>query len=166
MTELAAQLAIFSRFHTTGMLIPNWTPKDWWEADIAKILPSGRWHEIEIKLSKADFEADCKKQERVRHFRIPANPANKHDRLAAGDPRGPNQFYFALSESVAEKVTVPDWAGVYVVGTYENLGYLRIVRKAPVLHKEPFQFKAPEQNVFYYRMWAHLQKLERARKAA
>jgi hypothetical protein len=148
------------------MLIPNWTPKDWWEADIAKILPSGRWHEIEIKISKADFQADAKKCERIPSFKIAVPNPTKHERLAAGDTKGPNQFYFALTESVAEQVKVPDWAGLYVVGEYNNNRYVRIEKKAPVLHKGPFQFQAPEGNVFYYRMWAHLQKLERARKAA
>ena len=166
MTELSAQLAIYWRFHTAGMLIPNWTPPGWWEADIAKILPSGRWHEIEIKLSKADFEADARKCERIPSFNMAVANPTKHERLAAGDTSGPNQFYFALSEELAEKVTVPDWAGLYVIGVYNNNRYLRIEKKAPVLHKHPFRFKAPEQNVFYYRMWAHLQKLERARKAA
>ncbi len=166
MTELSAQLAIYSRFQATGMLIPNWTPPGWWEADIAKILPSGRWHEIEIKLSKADFEADAKKCERIPSFRMAVPNPTKHERLAAGDVKGPNQFYFALSESVAEQVKVPDWAGLYVVGIYNNNRYLRIEKKAPILHKEPIHFKAPEQNVFYWRMWAHLQKLDRARKAA
>lgn len=165
MTERSVQLGIFRRF-TSGILIPNWQPPNWWECDVARIMPSGRWHEYEIKLTKADFLADQKKSQerghgRERHSKI------KHLSLAFGETTGPNCFWYVLPQSVADVVQIPDWAGV-VIATPDSKGvtWVSEAKKAPLLHKEPFQFKAPEQNVFYYRMWAHLQKLERARKAA
>lgn len=160
LSERSIQLAIFRRLRS-GTFIPNWTPPQWWEADVARILPSGRWHEFEIKLSKADFLADVKKMSECGHRWNPErwHSKVKHLCLASGAAEGPNCFYYAMPENLAERVELPAWAGLVIAQEWNGRTYASVERKAPTLHKNKFAFSPPEQNVFYWRMWSALERI-------
>lgn len=159
MNERKIQLAIYWRFNS-GILIPNWTPPKWWECDVARIMPSGRWHEYEIKLSKSDFLADRNKLAthglgRDKHSKI------KHLELYAASEKGPNNFWYVMPESVADQVEIPQFAGLILVHEYQNRICINVKKDAPLLHKAKADFAVPERNVFYYRMWGGIEKLVR-----
>jgi hypothetical protein len=159
MNERTAQLGIYHRYMSSGMWIPNWCPPNWWEADLARIMPSGRWHEVEIKLTVGDFNADRRKGQQPyvrglygKHTRV------KHLELRAGDERGPNQFYYAMPDKVAASVELPPFAGLITLRDYGSRCRATIKVKAPILHTLPMQFTPPEKNVFYYRMWSAIER--------
>ena len=157
MTERQIQVAIYRRF-TSGILIPNWTPPKWWECDVARIMPSGRWHEYEIKLSKADFLADQRKLT-TRGFGRNKFSEIKHLELDAASEKGPNNFWYVMPESVADQVDIPKFAGLVIAGEHNGRTYVNVRKEAPLLHKAKAEFPVPEQNVFYYRMWSNMERL-------
>lgn len=162
MTERQVQLAIFRRFQS-GTLIPNWTPPKWWECDVARIMPSGRWHEYEIKLTKADFLNDAKKFKKEGRW-LEQHSRGKHLSLALADPECPNCFWYVMPREVAETVEIPHWAGLVTVNEHEGRIHLHQKKKAPLIHKAEFTFSVPEKNVFYWRMWTGIEKLVREKR--
>lgn len=169
MTEKTIQLGLFNYFKGPEVVIPNWAAPSWWEADVARLMPSGRWSEVEIKLTRADFNADSKKMDEVRtrgkggegwHSRV------KHFELAEGDTRGPNQFYFAMPPELAATVEVPPWAGLYIARPWGKRVIITLEKKAPLLHLDKFTFMVPDRNVFYWRMWSEIQKVDTMRQKA
>lgn len=163
MNEREIQVAIYRRFNA-GIHIPNWTPPKWWECDVARIMPSGRWHEYEIKISKSDFLADQKKVSESgwgmgRHSKI------KHLELHRGAKEGPNHFWYVLPESVAAEVELPSFAGLIIASKFNGRIFVNQKKAAPVLHKEKAAFPVPEMNVFYYRMWTGMERLVNHRAA-
>jgi hypothetical protein len=169
MTERAIQIGLFNEYQGNSMLIPNWTAPNWWEADVARIMPSGRWTEIEIKLTKGDFQADARKLDTREARWVAGRPGPgshsrvKHLELPAGESKGPNQFYFAMPEALAAKVDIPVWAGLLVARQWGKRVLIHLDKKAPELHREKFTFALPEKNVFYWRMWKALERLEEAK---
>lgn len=78
--------------------------------------------EVEIKVSKWDYQNDFLKKE-------------KHDRLASASciSRIPNMFYYALPERLINYFDVPDYAGLYEIGKDGNV---RMKKTARILHHE------------------------------
>jgi hypothetical protein len=133
------------------MVMPNYTPPGWWEADVWAMYASGTATEFEIKVTAADFRNDFKK---VPHYRS-CRTAGKHARLQLGDTAGPNRFFFVLPAPVFEKVKdeIPEYAGVLTVAN-PNVPVLQEAKKACWLHREKREHDIRRLRIScYYRMW-------------
>ena len=77
--------------------------------------------EIEVKISKSDFLADFRKDDRHRRIR---------------DELGPNEFYFAVPPEMAAyaKERIPDYCGLLTI--YGRSLLLNTVVKAPRIHND------------------------------
>jgi hypothetical protein len=104
------------------LLVPNFTPPHWWEADLFRITRDAMTIEYEVKLSLADYNADRRK-------------AEKHARLMARDAGCPNRFIYVVPADIAHQIHPPHWAGLMTVTEgCRTLGF-EVIRKAPRLHK-------------------------------
>lgn len=108
------------------------------ECDFVGVRKSGFIDEFEIKLSRADFKADFKKETLTVRLDdgdiFSANATRnmaKHDALPLGLTRA-NYFYFAVPDGLVLESEVPKHCGlIYFTPT----GCPRVVREAPKLHK-------------------------------
>lgn len=94
-----------------------------WESDFFAISKSGYSIEVEVKVSKSDFNADFKKEV--------IKEVLKHDLLT--DEKyfeKPNKFYFAFPEGLINYDEIPFQYGIIEIGKS-----IKIVRKAKMLHK-------------------------------
>ena len=168
--EKEIQQKIYNWYGDTSMLIiPNFTPADWWECDIFRVLKSGYTHEYEIKLSKKDYMADFKKQVTVAEW-VKEPPIYKHNLLKRKCDASPNRFSFVFgSVQLLDSVEVPDYAGILVLkeipaltfsGEKETYFALRNIRNAPLLHKKKIEDKVIKQmnKSLYYRFWTERAK--------
>ena len=107
-----------------------------WEADILVVDQEGCSHEIEIKMSKADFKNDFKKsyinQQTGQKFL-------KHDKIVCGDYVC-NQFSFLLPMGMIEAETIPNHCGI--IEFYHNPDSWETeffeVRKPKKIHEESY----------------------------
>lgn len=115
-----------------------------WESDVIRVLKSGYWHEYEIKLSVADYQADFRKKT------IGWNPKSprKHDFYQSGEdldgrlfgygsrslvPR-PATFHFVTPVGLLDGVDIPDHCGLIEVQRSDRPSErVRVVKKAPRL---------------------------------
>lgn len=125
---------------------------------------SGYIDEIEIKMVKSDFKADFNKTVMVRgdfvvgESWVPSKHANKHEMLQEG--RLPtNRFSFLMPEELAEKVEIPDYAGLYVYT--ERTDRIKHVKRAKLLHKnkisDSLKYKTARKMAFRY--WREIGKI-------
>jgi hypothetical protein len=120
-----------------NLTLPNYKPAGWWECDVFELTDAGYFREFEVKISRADFKIDQDKS-RIDWSKVKApGPAAawprlvKHDLLAAGDPRGPAQFWFVTPPGLISTAELPAWAGWFEL----DAGLIpRERRKAPRLH--------------------------------
>lgn len=143
----------------SDLIIPRYTPRNWWECDVWRLTKSQYVDEFEIKLSVSDFKADAEKekswapqwQEDVMRFQ-PRPPRNKHEILATTE-EGPNRFWFVVPESLLEKIEVPAWAGVMI---FSGSGHPWIKRQAPKRHTRKWDGnRAKLLETFYHRYCNH-----------
>jgi hypothetical protein len=135
-------------------------------------------HEYEIKISKSDFRADSGKTEKHQIIETGFRELNNYERgviescekygenipryikIAENNKvpgRRPNYFWYVCPTEITD--TVPVYAGLI-----HCKPYLKIVKPAPLLHKEKIT-TAMEKKIlasFYHRYW----KIRRERKAA
>lgn len=99
------------------------------EADIFCIKPSLFTAEYEVKLTKADFFNDAKKQ-----VIYEGMSEQKHSLLENGKLK-PNYFTYIIKEGIVDISDIPDFAGVYEA--YEKKGSIlfRCIRKPKRLHR-------------------------------
>lgn len=94
-----------------------------WECDFFAISKTGYSIEIEIKISKADFKADYKKEYYGK---------NKHHQLLdKNDTDKPNKFYFACPDGLIKTEDINENYGLI----YITDSHWKIVREAKFLHK-------------------------------
>ena len=155
----ALQVDLLKKGHQ--LICPNYTPVNWYECDLFSVTKSGYFVEHEIKLSVPDFKKDAYKISCKRNsFSYTKGSMTKHERLAAGDELGPRTFYFVVPESIADKIEVPEWAGlkVFRLRSWKGQARMRIVRtdKPSVLHKVKISdhIKEHVESVFYWRLWS------------
>lgn len=143
----------------SDILIPRFTPIDWWECDLWRLTKSGFVDEYEIKLSLADFRADAGKNKGERFEKqpdgkwgyTPDSGRNKHQ-LLAESTAGPNRFWFAMPKVLAEKVEIPHWAGLMRIGP----GGAYVVKQAPKRHRAKWNGKREKiMDTFQHRFWHH-----------
>lgn len=115
MTDLSEYVAMMSvaRERPRSLFLPTYTPRNWWECDGFELTESGYFREYELKLSVADFRADAKKC-RIAGWREPnaGQREVKHHLLAAGDVRGPVEFYYVTPVGLLKPESLPAWAGL------------------------------------------------------
>lgn len=135
------EAALMRERHMRGTVMPRFTPGGWWECDVCELTPAGYFREYEIKMSRADFKADAGKGQYVLPFGVKwgagqSTCRTKHDMLAAGDPRGPVNFYFVTPPGLLSADEIPAWAGWIEVFRRDDLWMPVEVmkKKAPRLH--------------------------------
>lgn len=101
-----------------------------WECDIVELTKSGYLYEYEVKISRADFKSDAKKETK---FYSKANH-KKYEVLQSG--QRVNYFYYVVPSHLISVDEVPEFAGlIYVDTTYVN-PYFKVIKQAPKLSKE------------------------------
>lgn len=112
-----------------------------WESDFLVQSRAGITYEFEIKVSRSDFFADFKKDEK--HQALPSGLRKTGTtRFVNGKPvpepdlvpcLRPNFFYYVVPEGLVQPLEVPAYAGLAYVRPYSPI---TIVKKAPKLHPE------------------------------
>lgn len=153
LTEGVAQATLMRWRWQRNFVLPNFAPAGWFECDVFELTARGYFREYEIKLSRADFRKDATKssvkwvqvEKRVGpapDVRTELEPIaiSKHAMLAAGDVRGPRQFWYVTPVDLVKIEEVPAWAGLIVLHPRTGYGPTRWheeeVRHAPFLHRE------------------------------
>lgn len=115
-----------------------------WESDYFCINKEGYSFEIEVKISKADFRNDIKK-EKHKLFE-----QNLNKRLI------PNRFYYAVPKGLIEEKDVPKYAGLIIVDGSHAI----IQKRAPFIHKNKYDFRKILCDKFYFQ-WLNQKKNSR-----
>ena len=128
-----------------------------WESDYLAVMHSDIVHEVEIKVSRADFKNDVK------------NKKNKHLLLENGNKVGgyygdmPNYFYYAVPNGLIEADEVPDYAGLIYVSPWG----VKVVKQGRKLTDDKFDpIKLRIADKFYYNMLNWKMKYEEVRDSA
>lgn len=164
LTERSVQsrLWICSR-SSFDVLLPNYTPVEWWECDMFGVTRAGYFHEFEIKLTAADFRADAAKAKRRYDRADNWRPIDetKHVLLAGRSVRGPSMFWYVAPDGMIDLADVPEWAGLQVI---RNGRWFETVKKAPRLHSQKIDRKIVEHalGVCYFRYWHARNEYDRA----
>ena len=107
-----------------------------WEADILIINKDGFSHELEIKLSKADFKNDFKKKYQNQKTQ---EKFLKHDKISCGDYLC-NQFSFLLPQGMIDATEIPKHCGIiefdHNPDSWETVFYE--IRKPAIVHDRLF----------------------------
>lgn len=146
---------------SSDLLIPRFTPVEWFECDMWRLTKAGYSEEFEIKLSVSDFKADFAKVCEG-SFRFDQDSKDwvrpeafkKHESLAERHPRSPNRFWFVLAKDIVDKVEVPDYAGLIVADKWGSRVSVGVRKPAPKLHGAKFAGNRDRiRDVFYWRFW-------------
>lgn len=131
---------------TGTLLVPNYTPADWYECDLFYVTAAGYMREYEIKITVADFRKDAAKG--TSH-----NGRWKHHRLGLGDPQGPHQFWYVVPEGLIVAADVPAHAGLFYIDPAKYRPIM--IKRAPHLHQKGVgeEVLTHARGVCYYRMW-------------
>lgn len=160
-----ANLTLFYHHHTHRLFCPNTTTVFPWEADLVSLTRAGLSHEFEIKISRADFRADFKKEEKHRilsekfiNGAVKRQPPDyiKHmieEIKAEGrDPEPfygwhfreitsiPNYFWYVCIDFEPKEGELPEYAGLIQMWS-DREGYRpgvlskRIRKQAPRIHR-------------------------------
>lgn len=126
---------------TSGaLMLPRYTPTGWWEMDVAELTESGYLREYEIKVSRADFTRDARKSGYVRTGDkwFEQKKTTKHELMAAGHSRSPNNFFFVVPDGLIPIEDCPAFAGLIYVFRRGPTHWpeKRIVKRAPRIHGE------------------------------
>lgn len=103
-----------------------------WESDLLFVGRNNKLIEVEIKVSRHDYLKDAEK-------------VQKHNNLArlthGGFTGVPNQFYYCVLQDFAKSVAedLPDYAGLIVIMQRGLQKYVKIAKKAPLLHNESIE---------------------------
>lgn len=164
MTELTIQRELYWQYRSASdLLMPNYTPRRWFECDVWRVTTAGLAVEYEVKLTLSDFRADGRKRTPSRGTVVDGRwvdvqQPTKHERLAKADPHGPSRFFYVVPEALAD-IEVPTWAGLIVARPCgANRAVLRTPRQAPKLHAhaaDELSVQTARRNC-YYRMWNYL----------
>lgn len=163
LTALDIQIALWNELRSSrDLIMPNYTPRNWFECDVMAVTKAGYLEEYEIKLSASDFKADTKKESRGKWTYITnkfeeIGKKNKHKELQNKSPDGPSRFWFVVSHNIVDKIEIPEWAGLKVAYNFNKNGnlYLKELKKAPKLHTNKIDDKIVEhaKSVCYWRYW-------------
>ena len=132
-----------------ALMLPNCHLNSGYEADIL-CLRKQSWYveEVEVKISKGDFSADFRKTVNIPHEivgpfqrhqewkRFKNRRLKKHQALSDGLLVS-NYFSFLVPDFLVEKITVPDYAGLYsfIEQTERCRARIRHHRSPTILHR-------------------------------
>ncbi len=150
MGECEIQRTLFWKHRSAAtIMLPNFTPAEWYESDLYVVTNAGYSVEYEIKTSLTDFRADFRKKEKHRRLR--------GEYRASGRP---TRFFYACPAMVISLRDVPTYAGLAYfrwmddkyVGTTPAM---TIIKDAPRLKgvKVARQTIATMRRSSYYRFW-------------
>jgi len=146
-----------------------------WESDFFSVTSSGYLYEVEVKISKADYQADFIKfkhklfegrdeKEVIKEAKYKYSKRwRRNVRMAPEkkiDPtkvKMPNRFFFACPESLIDIKEVPDYAGLIYVNDHTSW----IVKNAPLLHKRKEDIK---ELLFGKYQWGYIKTKEKLEK--
>ncbi|KKK93421.1 hypothetical protein LCGC14_2693070, partial [marine sediment metagenome] len=101
-TERKIQGKLISQYWSSSILLmPNYTPWQWFECDLFRVTKSLYFYEYEIKLTVSDFKADARKicstsfWDENGHWQRGPN-RHKHDLLRERSEKGPKRFYYVV----------------------------------------------------------------------
>lgn len=161
MTAKDIIVALESNYQTADFTVPNiyFFGHPYSETDFLVVQKSGYIYDIEIKISRSDFRADFKKEDKHSILSTGAY-ISKHNsfyfkddkriRVAKGQPipkSRPNRFYYAVPEGLIKKSEVPKYAGLLYI---KPSGSVVKVKEAPLLTKEKTAFHEVLARKFYY----------------
>jgi hypothetical protein len=152
MNAAEAARAISHRRWQRNFILPCYTPTRWWECDIFELTKAGYFREYEIKMTRADFFADAKKERPFRDGGI-STTATKH--ASMGTTNGPSRFWFVVPEAMIALNEVPSFAGLIELHTSPRGKISEIERVvAPTLHREKIDPKVEShaRATCYWRM--------------
>lgn len=142
-------------FKKSKFVIPNLYLFDW-ESDFLLQRPSGYFEEFEVKTSRSDFKADFKKYEKHEvletgfHTKKLIKKAKetifKNIRPLA-KPR-PNKFWYVCEKGLIKIEDIPSYCGLIWIDGREII----VIKPAPLLHKEKYNFDHHLLFKFYFRM--------------
>jgi len=122
--EIQNALYFYRKRRGDKFFAPNFYFK--WETDFLAVTSSFQVYEYEIKISRADFKADLKKNEKHRTY--------KEGKLVALIP---NRLYYACPEGLLCEEEIPSYAGlVWFQPSHRSIRPIE-VKKAPSLHRQP-----------------------------
>ena len=130
------------RYHLNGLYTFSHT----WESDYLALTKSGYLYEGEVKVSRSDFKADFKKEQKHTLLR------ESYEKIEGLEGKlRPHYFFYAVPEGLVSEDEVPEYAGlIYMV---EHFPYYKWIKQAPLLHKEKFSDQELNlQDKFYYNM--------------
>ena len=147
------------KYEITNLFIYNW------ESDYLAITRSNVVHEVEIKISRADFFNDAKhKQDKFKLFESRSKPV-KESMEAGVVPYGnpmPSYFYYAVPEGLIKPEEVPDYAGLLYVQPWG----VELVKKPTKLDGSFDVEQMRLVDKFYYNMLAWQRKYEEVADSA
>jgi hypothetical protein len=122
------------------MLLPNYTPRNWWECDLFELTRDGFYREYEIKLSLKDFQDDARKR-KLTDFNFNTEMRDwevKHELIKLRSPRAPVLFWFVSPRGIIRHDLIPEWAGHIEIDTQDSRLIELETKAAPRLHKSKF----------------------------
>lgn len=130
------------RYHLNGL----YTFSNTWESDYLALTKSGYLYEGEVKVSRSDFKADFKKEQKHTLLR------ESYEKLEGLEGKlRPHYFFYAVPEGLVSEDEVPEYAGL--IHMVEHFPYYKWVKQAPLLHKDKFSDQELNlQDKFYYNM--------------
>ena len=125
------------------------------EADLITVMKSGYMNEIEIKISKADFKNDFKKQKHTMMENLVQGKILNRATLYSA-----NYFWFAIPKALHPKINfpIPDHYGLIVID--EPLAFISIIKRAKLLHREKITQKQLHRigRSLMYKYWNQITK--------
>jgi len=113
-----------------------------WESDLLALNKDSKYiTEYEIKISRSDFKADFKKQDKHTLISDGYNYKCNFSQI-------PNYFYYVTTPGLLNKNELPEYAGLIECG----LG-IKIIKKAPLLHKEKQELLEQLLRKIYFKYW-------------
>lgn len=130
-TEYSIVRSLMSHYLSVQCIaVPN--TKSLWgrlESDLIVYTPSKVIHEIEIKLSRADFKQDFKK-------------VSKHKRLSSGNCPV-NKFTYACPEGLITEDMIPEYAGLIWIRSEDSKPYTIVA--TPKINSRPLSEKTKDR---------------------
>ncbi len=136
--EIISRLRI-TRYVGNCIVLPNYTPPGWWECDLCEITEAGYFREYEVKISRADFFADARK-ERSRFCHDAAGEwqrttEKKHESIFSNPVKSPSRFWYVTPAGLVQPSELPAFAGlIEMVQTAQSM-YEKEAVKAPWIHR-------------------------------
>lgn len=137
MTAKLIQRELIRTRWTRNFILPNYTPKGWWECDLFELTAAGLFREYEIKVSLSDFRKDATKERNTWQTRTNplSDPINKHVQIRARHPASPTRFFYVTPTDLLSPEIVPYWAGLITVHRSGSRLVETVKKPAPLLHK-------------------------------